>query len=125
MTNENIIETVRALFKDGSLLIRQEVSLAKAEAEEKIEQVQYGLVEIGAALIIALAALLVLTQAVVVALANFMPPSLAALIVGVILAIAAFISLKTGLNSIKPENLAPRRTMHQVSEDVDTLKDAP
>lgn len=124
MSSDNIVETVRALFKDGTLLLRQEVSLAKAEAEEKIQQVQHGLIEIGAALVIALAALFVLVQAVVEALSNVLPPSIAALVVGIILAIAAYISLKAGLASLTPENLKPSRTLDQIEEDIDTVKEA-
>ena len=92
MTNtSNIIETVRALISDATLLMQQEARLARAEAGEKIEQIQIGMVSIVTGLLIAFCALLVLVQALVVALANIMPASVAALVVGITLAVIAFL----------------------------------
>ncbi|EFL88626.1 phage holin family protein [Ahrensia sp. R2A130] len=120
----NITDTVRALVSDATLLVKQEVSLAKAEAEEKFEQVQTGLIAIVSGLLIAFVALLVLVEALVVALANIMPPSLAALLVGVILAVVAFFAVKKGQDNLSVKNLKPRRTMNAVREDAETLKEA-
>lgn len=124
MSSANIVDTVRALFEDGTLLLRQEVKLAKAEAEEKIEQVQYGVIEIGAAALIAMVALFVLAQAVVQALANLMPPSLAALLVGVVLAICAYVSFSRGQQNLTARNLTKSRTAQSIREDIETIKEA-
>lgn len=125
MTNTNsLADTIKALFADGTLLVRQEIALAKAEAGEKLEQMQIGIAAIAAGLLLAFTALLVLVQALVVALGNIMPPSVAALLVGVVLAVIAYFSIATGQAHLKPKNLAPRRTIHSVRETADSIKEA-
>jgi len=124
MSTANITDTVRALVSDATLLVKQEVSLARAEAEEKFDQVQTGLIAVVSGLLIAFVALIVLVQALVVALGNFMPQSVAALLVGVVLAIIAFVAVKTGQDNLSPKNLKPRRTLNAVRQDAETLKEA-
>ncbi|MFD0916499.1 phage holin family protein [Pseudahrensia aquimaris] len=119
-----MVETVRELFQDSTLLVRQEIQLAKAEAAEKAEQVKLGVAEIAAGGIIALVALIVLTQALVVALANFMPGSLAALLVGVSLALVAWLCISRGQRNLSSENLAPRRTTRSVRETANRVTEA-
>lgn len=125
MTNtSNIIETVRALISDAALLMQQEARLARAEAGEKIEQIQIGMVSIVTGLLIAFTALLVLVQALVVALANIMPASVAALLVGITLAVIAFFAVRTGADQLKAKNLMPERTIQSVRKSAETIKDA-
>ena len=122
----NMVDTVRALVNDASLLVRQEVQLAKAEASEKVEEATTGIAAIVAAGVIALVAMLVLVQALVVALTNWLgiAPSLASLIVGVALAIIAYAVFATGKSKLSSENLKPTRTLHSVREDVHTIREA-
>ncbi|GKX35787.1 MAG: nutrient deprivation-induced protein [Rhizobiaceae bacterium MnEN-MB40S] len=121
--NNNIIQTIRELIADATLLVRQEIDLAKAEAAEKLGQIQAGVAAVAVGLLIALTALLVLVQALVVALGNIMPPALAALIVGVVLALIAFVLVMNGANQLKPENLAPKRTIRSVRENAEKMKE--
>ena len=123
-TPTNIADTVRALFSDTTLLVKQEIALAKAEASEKLENIQTGLIAIVAGMLIAFVALLVLVQALVVALANIMPPAVASLLVGIVLAIVAFIAVKAGQSQLSAENLKPTRTMRSVREDAETIREA-
>ncbi|MBO6784647.1 MAG: phage holin family protein [Alphaproteobacteria bacterium] len=102
---------LRGLVADASLLVRQEIRLLKAELSEKADRVQKGLISIASGMLLALAALIILLQAVVVALANIMPPSIAALVVGVVVAAIAFVLLRIGQQTLKPENLKPQRTL--------------
>ncbi|MEO4041174.1 phage holin family protein [Hoeflea sp. CAU 1731] len=121
--NNSIIQTIRELIADATLLVRQEINLAKAEAAEKLGQIQAGVAAVAVGLLIALTALLVLVQALVVALGNIMPPALAALIVGVVLALIAFVLVMNGANQLKPENLAPKRTIRSVRENAEKMKE--
>ncbi|MBW8636679.1 phage holin family protein [Hoeflea sp. WL0058] len=123
MNNNNIIQTIRELIADATLLVRQEIDLAKAEAAEKFGQIQAGVAAVAAGSLIALVALLVLVQALVVALGNIMPPALAALVVGVVLALIAFVLVMNGANQLKPENLAPKRTIRSVRENAEKMKE--
>lgn len=127
MTNpSNIADTVRALFSDSTLLVKQEIALAKAEAGEKLGQVQTGLIAMIASLFVAFVALMVLVQALVGALAklSFLDFTTSSLLVGVVLAIVAFISFKSGQSLLSPENLTPNRTMRSVREDAETIREA-
>lgn len=120
----NMKDTIRELIADLTLLLRQEISLARAEAGEKIDQIQNGFIALVAGLLIAFCALLVLVQALVVALANVMPASVASLAVGIVLAVIAYISVTSGSRQLKPENLAPNRTMKSVRESAERMKEA-
>lgn len=125
MTQINtMLETVRGLFDDSTLLVRQEIELAKAEAGEKVEQAKAGISEVAAGAILALVALFILAQALVAALSNLIPPSLAALAVGLLLALVAWICLSRGEKNLRPENLAPKRTARSVQRNVQQVREA-
>jgi protein-S-isoprenylcysteine O-methyltransferase Ste14 len=123
MPAPNIIDTVRALFSDFTLLVKQEFDLARAEMSEKFEQIQVGVAAIAAGLLIAFVALLVLVQALVVALSNIMPPSIASLLVGIILAVVAFVSVTMGRQSLAARNLTPQRTLDSLRDSAETIKE--
>lgn len=123
-SNSNIIDTVKGLVSDATLLMQQEARLARAEVGEKVEQVQLGIIAIVSGLLLAFCALLILLQALVVALANVMPASLAALLVGVVLAVIAYISVKAGGEQLKTSSLMPNRTINSVRDSAETIKDA-
>lgn len=123
-TTSTVVETVKELVADATLLVRQEISLARAETEEKFEQVQTGVAAFAAGMLLAFVSLVVLAQALVVALSNIMPPSIAALLVGVILAGIAFIAVKSGSEQLKAKNLKPRRTIQSVRESAETIREA-
>ncbi len=104
------------LVNNVGRLVRQEVQLVQVETSEKASQALEGIFAIIGGLFVAFAALLILLQALVVGLANFMEPWLASLIVGVVVAIIAFVLIKYGQSSLKPENLAPDRTLRVMRE---------
>lgn len=129
--NDNVSETtqdrsvgtlLRDLSHDITHLLRSEVELARSEMSEKTNQVATGLIGIVAAVVVAHAALLILLQALVVALGNVMPAWLASVIVGVVLAIIAFAMFKKGQNDLKPKNLGPRRTAENVQKDAELAR---
>ncbi|MEL6505081.1 MAG: phage holin family protein [Pseudomonadota bacterium] len=124
MSTSNITENVRALFADSTLLVRQEIALAKAEASEKLSEIQVGVTSIAAGALIAFVALMVLVQALVVVLTNFMPPSLASLLVGVVLAVVAFATVKSGQNKLAASSLKPERTIHSVQKTAENIREA-
>ena len=75
-------------------------------------------------LLIAFCALLVLVQALVVALANVMAPSLAALSVGLGLAVIALAAIKHGETNLRARNLAPSRTLNSLKEQTHRVKES-
>ena len=122
--NTSLGANLRGLIDDLSALIRQEFQLAKAEAGEKLEQVQTGVVSILVGMLIATCALFVLVQAVVAALSNVMPPEFAAMTVGVVLAVIAYVAIRIGERHLRPGNLAPRRTVRSLNEQASKMKES-
>lgn len=105
------------LIESVGRLVRQELQLARTESAEKAEAATAGLISVIGGLLIALAALMVLVQAVVVALADHMSDELAALIVGVALALIAFILIRVGQSRLKAQNLALPKTQESLQRD--------
>ena len=122
--SSSVVDIIKDLVADTTLLVRQELALARAEAEEKFEQMQTGVAAVAAGMLLAFASLIVLAQALVVALSNIMPPSIAALLVGLILAVIAFFAVRNGSEQLKPKNLTPRRTIRSVRESAETIREA-
>lgn len=104
-------------------LFQSEIRLAKTELSEKTDQVTKALLAVAGGLFIALAALVILLQAVVVALSDNMDPAMAALLVGVIAAIIGLVLVIGGAKGLKPANLEPRRTVNELRRDQDLAKE--
>jgi uncharacterized membrane protein YqjE len=109
------------LVNNVGRLVRQELQLAQVETTEKATQALEGVFAIIGGLFVAFAALLILLQAVVVGLAEFVEPWLASLIVGVVLAVIAFVLIKYGQSNLKVENLTPDRTLKVMREQKDMV----
>ena len=103
-------------------LIRQEAALAKSELADKASAAgkDVGLVAAGA--FIGYAALLSMVAAVVVLLSYVLPLWASALIVGVVLAIAAYLLVNSGLSHLRRANWAPQETIESIKEDAEWLK---
>lgn len=109
------------LVNNVGRLVRQELQLVQVETSEKTSQALEGVFVIVGGLFVAFAALLILLQAVVVGLANFVEPWLASLIVGVVVAAVAFVLIKYGQNNLKARNLAPERTLKVMRDQKDMV----
>jgi hypothetical protein len=111
------------LSRETSTLVRQEVTLAKAELTQTATQVgkDVGFLAVGGA--IAYAGLLALVAAVVLGLVALgLPAWLSALIVGVVVAGGGYALVRRGLSALKGVDMAPRQTMETLKEDVTALK---
>src|SRR3546814_8570913 len=102
MSDTSIGNLVSGLVSDIGLLIRQELRLAQAETAEKLEQAQNGIYAVITGLLLAFCGLLILLQALVLGLSNHMPDWVAALLVGGVLAIIAFVLIHQGAKNLKP-----------------------
>ncbi|HEX5467904.1 MAG TPA: phage holin family protein [Gaiellaceae bacterium] len=116
-------EVAKSLTADLSLLVRQEIELAKAEMTEKGRTAAPGLGMFGGAGIVGLCAAGALTAFLVLVLALFLPEWAAALIVGAVLAVATFLLVRQGKERVadagKP---VPEQTIETVKEDVEWAK---
>ena len=121
--DEPLGEVARDLTRDLSLLVRQEVQLAKAEMAEKGRVAAPGVGMIGGATVTALLAGGALTAAAILALAIFLPEWLAALIVGAVLAVVAYVLVKQGKERVAEAGAPiPEQTIETVKEDVEWAK---
>ncbi|MDP3274994.1 MAG: phage holin family protein [Deltaproteobacteria bacterium] len=108
---------------DLTALVRKEAELVRSEFSEKVHDVAKAGGEMAAGAICLLAALLILLQALVIALAKYMDPALASLLVGVVVALAGLFLLRTGGKTAKPSNLAPDRSLRQMEKDTQLAKE--
>jgi hypothetical protein len=116
-------EVAKALTRDVSLLVHQEIDLAKAEMAEKGRTAAPGLGMFGGAGIVALCAAGALTAFFVLVFSVFLPEWAAALMVGAVLAAAAYVLVRQGKERVadagKP---VPEQTIETVKEDVEWAK---
>jgi VIT1/CCC1 family predicted Fe2+/Mn2+ transporter len=116
-------EVAKNLTSDLSLLLRQEIELAKAEMAQKGRTAAPGLGMFGGAGVVALCAAGALTAFLVLVFSLFLPDWAAALIVGVAMAAVAFVLIGKGKERIadagKP---VPEQTIETVKEDVEWAK---
>ena len=117
-------EVAGELMRDVSLLVRQEIDLAKAEMREKGKIALPGLGMIGGAGVVALCAAGALTTFAVLVLATFLDGWLAALLVGVGLgAFAAGLAL-AGKQRIGDAGApVPEETIENFKEDAQWVKE--
>ena len=112
------------LLDQVTQLIRKEVQLFRAEMSDKATQAVVAAGSILAAAVVAITALNVLAAALVAALANAgIPAPWSAVIVGVGLAIIAFLMAKKGIDNLKAGSLAPERTTRAAVRDVSMVKE--
>ena len=116
-------EVARELTRDLSLLVRQEIELAKAEMKEKGRVAAPGLGMIGGAGVAGLMAAGALTAFLILALSIFLPEWPSALIVGAVLAGVTYVLVKQGKERVqKAGSPMPEQTIETVKEDVEWAK---
>ena len=121
----SIGELFGQLSQDMTMLVRQEVQLARAEMSEKLSRLTANLVSVIAGGFVAYVGALALVAALILALNDLasISPWVSALIVGAVLAIAGYAMLRRGVSELKRVDLAPRRTVENIRDDVQAIKD--
>jgi hypothetical protein len=112
------------LSRETTTLVRQEVQLAKAELTQSATAAARGVGMLLAGGAVAYAGLLFVLLAIVFGLIEAgWDPWLSALVVGLaVVAIGAVLVLRAR-ESLKPANLAPRRTVETLKEDQEWVKE--
>ncbi|HMH56629.1 MAG TPA: phage holin family protein [Gemmatimonadales bacterium] len=120
----SIAELFGQLSQDMTLLVRQEVQLARAEMSEKLSRLTANMVSVIAGGFVAYVGALALAAALILALNDLagISPWVSALIVGAVLAIAGYAMLRRGLGELKRVDLAPRRTVENIKDDVQAIR---
>jgi lysophospholipase L1-like esterase len=109
---------VSDILNHVSHLFRAEVDLARAEVDKNLRRAATAVGLLVGALIVAITSLNVLTAAIVAGLTDAgLDAGWSALIVGVVLAVIAFIMISKGTNDLKLSSIAPSRTAENVKRD--------
>lgn len=113
------------LMSDTSELVRGEVSLARAEMRESVNDVKAGLISLVAGAVVLLAGLPVLMIALAYGITAITGLALgwSLLIVGLLFSVIGAIMLKTASSKMSAENLAPTRTTESLSKDGRMVKE--
>ncbi|MCW3013753.1 MAG: phage holin family protein [Solirubrobacterales bacterium] len=116
-------ELIRQLSEETSLLVRQELALARTELQEKGKRAGVGAGLLGGAGVTGLVALIALMVAVVAALDTGMATWLAALITTVIFGVIAAVQVALGRSRLQDAGPpVPEQTTDSVKEDVEWAK---
>ena len=117
-------ELLRRLTTDTGELVRQEVSLARAEMREVGGRVARDGAKIGVALGLALAGVLALTAFLVIALGDLVGNYwLGALIVGLVLLAIGGVMAKSAVDDVKRRGIMPQQTVATLKEDAAWAKE--
>lgn len=119
-----LTEVVTQLSKDLSLLVRQEVGLAKREAAEKLRALLSGVASAAIGGLILHIGALALTAALILLLGQAVPAWLAALIVGVVYVALGALLLRQGTSRLREVRLEPEKSAENLKRDVEAIKHA-
>lgn len=111
------------VLREATELFRTEGRLIRAELSDKLSQMQLAGGSLVAGAICLLVSLIILAGALVTAMAKYMDPAWAALLVGVIIAVIGVVLLAAGKKSLEAVNLAPERTLGQLQKDGQLAKE--
>jgi len=116
-------ELLSDLVNETTTLVKNEVALAKVELTQKATKVgtNIGSLLIGGA--IGYAALLAIGAAVILLLDRVMPAWLAALIVGVIVGVVAWLLVNKAITTLRTMELKPQESVESLKEDAQWIKD--
>lgn len=116
-------ELLKELTADISMLVRQEIALAKVEMSEKAKIYARASAMMAVAAVLALLAIGVLTACIVLAIDVALPAWLAALIVAVAYLIIAGIIALVGMARMRRAGKpVPQQTIETIKEDVSWAK---
>ena len=120
-----VADLLGQLGADVAGLVRKESELVRAEISEKLNSAGKAVADIAAGGLLLVAALLVLLQALVLALSKLMDPIWASLLVGVVVAGVGYLLLRTGMKAISLKGLSPDRSARQLKKDAELMKGSP
>ncbi len=107
---------IRELLGELRALMRAEMSLARAETQQKFEQAQSGAILLAIGMIAGFCSLLLVLVACAIALANFIPPAASFGAIGVVLGLFALGFVLKGRANLRARNLMPGRTLRSIGD---------
>lgn len=112
------------LANESSQLIRQEVALAQAEITQKVVKAGINVSYLVVGGSVAFVAFQAIVAALIIGLGTFIGNYwLSALIIGIIVAIAAYFMVSTAIETLKEMQITPQKTKETIKEDVKWVKE--
>lgn len=108
---------------DASDLVRGEMALSRAEAEQKIDRVTAGLISLLGAMLLAFAGLVIMLIGGAQALARVLPNWAASLIVGGIVLVIGIALALIARRALSPSAMVPHRTIRNVKADTRVIRE--
>ncbi len=122
-TDETSLVTLFSqLAEQTGTLVKQEAALMQAELVEKATIAGKNAAYVAGGAFVGYAGLLFILAGIVGILSYIVPLWAAALIVGVILAIASYVMVSSALAEMKKTNWAPSESIESIKEDAEWLK---
>jgi uncharacterized membrane protein YqjE len=121
-SERSISDVFQDIIQNIQEIVRSEVRLAKLEIRDEAAKAKYAGLLIGVGGVTSLFAAFFLLLMIVYALTRVVPDWAAALIVSIILAIVAGITLNSGFQRFKQIHPAPERTVETLKENVEWAK---
>jgi len=120
----SLVDLLRDLAGETSTLLRQELSLARAETQDKLHQIIAVLVAMLGGALLAFAGLIILLDALVYGLVEAgMERWLAVLVVGGVVALVGLLVAWKAQSDLSATRLAPERSAASFRKDVDMLRE--
>lgn len=120
---KSIPQLTGELVGDLASLFRSEGRLMRTEFNESIGRMAAGAETMGAGIVLLLVALLVLVQALIIALAQWLGAGWASLLVGGVLAAIGGLMVAKARKELAMRSLVPDRTLDQASKDVQLARE--
>ena len=120
--NLSIAELLKKLASETSLLVRQEIDLARAEISLTIKAAGKPAAAFGVAALFALGTFGALTAVLIAAIATALPVWAAALVVTVLYAAVAGVAAAVGKSSLEAVNPVPQQTINTIKDDIRTVR---
>ena len=118
---ETMMGLLRKLMDEVSTLFRQEMALASAEFSRSMTKLLTGAAAVATGGAVLFGGFLALLASAVIGLSNVVSPWLAALIVGLAVAIVGGVMVATGIKALDTSNLKPRHSPRSIQKDKEVL----
>lgn len=126
-SDQSLPSLISDLTRDMVDLVRQEIALARAEMSIKMANAQTALMAVAIGGAVLLVGMFFILQAVVNGLAMLLPielaPWLAPLLVGVAVALAGYVMVKSGSSKLTADNLMPNKTLDSLQRDKTVIQE--
>lgn len=116
-------ELFSQLAGDTTLLLRQEIALAKKEFQGALAQAVGGAIALAIGGVLATVGLVAILTSVILALALVMPHWAAALLVGAIFVVLGGVFVVLGINRMRKLKLIPERTARTLKDDAAMIRE--